>query len=221
MAPRTYALAYLAHQYLVHQYLGNAFGTLYDLSSVLILWFAGASAMAGLINIVPRYLPGYGMTPERGRAVRPVVLVYTAVAVLITIIFKADVNAQAGAYATGILAMRVSAAFAVTVASRRAAQTGAAVGFAVVTLIFVYALVENVIEKPDGILISAAFIAGIIVVSIVPRVSRSTQLRADCIEFGQAAQAFIDEAGKVHIIANKRNRAMSRSTGRRNASSGR
>jgi hypothetical protein len=197
------ALAYLAHEH-----LGAVFGTVYDVSSILILWFAGASAMAGLINIVPRYLPGYGMAPEWGRAVRPVVIVYTVISIGITIAFGADVNAQAGAYATGILAMMVSGAVAVTISAFRSRQRKAGVAFTVLTLILLYALVANVIEKPDGIAISAAFIAGIIVVSLVSRVTRTTELRVDHIEFDEPARRFITENlehdGRLDLVANKR-----------------
>ena len=197
------ALAYLAHLY-----LGEGFGTVYDISSVLILWFAGASAMAGLINIVPRYLPSYGMAPEWSKAVRPVVLVYTGISIVITIAFNADVNAQAGAYATGILAMMVSGSVAVTIAAYRKRERRGSFGFTVLTVVLLYALVANVIEKPDGIAISSLFIAGIITVSLVSRVYRATELRVERIEFNATAQRLIAEAlaegGQINVIANRR-----------------
>ncbi|MEV4414921.1 amino acid transporter [Catellatospora sp. NPDC049609] len=197
------ALAYLAHEH-----LGEGFGTLYDISTILILWFAGASAMAGLVNIVPRYLPSYGMAPEWGRAVRPVVLVYTVVCIGVTVAFGADVEAQAGAYATGILAMMVSGSIAVTISAARYRRRWAAAGFALLSLILLYALGENIHAKPDGIAISALFILGIVAISLISRITRTTELRVEHIEFDTRARQFVTESlvhdGQLNLIANRR-----------------
>jgi hypothetical protein len=196
------ALAYLAHEY-----LGNAFGTAYDISTILILAFAGASAMAGLLNIVPRYLPRYGMAPDWARAVRPLVLVYMAIAFAITIIFKADVDAQGGAYATGVLVVMTSAAFAVALATLRGGSKRGTIAFGLVTLVFIYTLVANVIERPDGIKIASFFIGAIIITSLVSRIYRTTELRTERIEIDETAQRFIDEVAEegeeIHIIAHR------------------
>jgi hypothetical protein len=148
------------------------------------------------------------MAPEWGRAVRPVVLVYTAISIGITLVFHADVNAQAGAYATGILAMMVSGAAAVTISAAHRRQKRATAGFTLLTLILLYALGDNIIEKPDGIAISAVFVAAIITVSLISRISRTTELRADRIEFDEPARRFIADSithdGELNLVANRR-----------------
>ena len=131
------------------------FGTVYDLSTISILWFAGASAMAGLLNLVPRYLPRYGMAPNWASAVRPLVLVFTAIAFLITLAVRrrrrrpgrrvrdrrAGVDHLGGDRRDPV----------------RAGGTGSASrpsGSALISLVFVYTTIDNVIERPDGVKIA-------------------------------------------------------------------
>ncbi|SCL32938.1 hypothetical protein GA0070624_4606 [Micromonospora rhizosphaerae] len=195
------ALAFLAHAY-----LGNGFGSVYDISTVLILWFAGASAMAGLLNLIPRYLPRYGMAPNWTRAVRPLVLVLTAISFLITIVFRASVDAQGGAYATGVLVLITSAAFAVTLAARRHGQPAAALAFGAITLVLIYTTIANIIERPDGVKIASLFIVAIIGTSLLSRILRATELRVTEVRVDELARQFITEAaarGDIHIIANE------------------
>jgi hypothetical protein len=193
------ALAYLAHEY-----LGNNFGTLFDLSTISILWFAGASAMAGLLNLVPRYLPRYGMAPEWARANRPLVALFTGVTLLVTIIFNASVDAQAGAYATGVLVLMTSAAFAVAVTAWR--EENRWVAFGAILILFAYTTVTNMIERPEGIKIASVFILSIVLLSLVSRALRSTELRVAGVEPDPQAAKFIEEAAKrevLRILANR------------------
>ena len=192
------ALAYIAHEH-----LGEAFGTVYDISTVVILWFAGASAMVGLLNLVPRYLPRYGMAPEWAKAHRPLVLIFTAVAFLVTILFNADVTVQGGAYATGVLVLMGSAALAVTLAGWREGRPW--VGYMLLTMVFAYTTAVNIVERPDGVKIASWFIVTIIVTSMISRVMRSTELRVQAVEPDEMALRFIREAAStpVRIIANR------------------
>jgi hypothetical protein len=194
------ALAFLAHEY-----LGSAFGTVYDVSTIAILWFAGASAMAGMLNLIPRYLPRYGMAPHWARATRPMVLVLSAIAFLVTWAFKADVDAQGGAYATGVLVLITSASVAVTLAARRAGERGKTIGFGVIATIFTYTTVANMIERPDGLKIGALFIAGIIGVSFASRLTRSFELRVTDVEFDPMAEMFLRDCSRrrMRFVANE------------------
>src|SRR5438132_5921701 len=191
------ALAYLAHRY-----LGSVFGTIYDLSTMAILSFAGASAMAGLLNLVPRYLPPYGMAPDWARATRPLVLVFTFIAFVVTVLFHADVDAQGGAYATGVLFLMTSASVAVTLAYR---GTWKRWRYGAMTAIFAYTTVANVIERPEGIKIASFFIVAIVATSLVSRTIRSLEIRIRTVRLDPAAEAYVLEVVPhgIRIIAHR------------------
>ncbi|MBS1811011.1 MAG: hypothetical protein JST84_22805 [Acidobacteria bacterium] len=184
--------------FLAHEYLGHIFGSIYDFSTILILWFAGASAMAGLLNLIPRYLPRFGMAPRWTAYRRPLVMVLFIISVIVTVIFKANVEAQGGAYATGVLALMLSAAVAVALALRKKSDDPL-IGqesnktlsnyFWVVAAIFAFTFVDNIIERHDGIIISAVFILIVVVISAISRYQRATELRVANFEF-------LDDASK-------------------------
>jgi hypothetical protein len=188
--------------YLAHQYLGGAFGSLYDISTILILAFAGASAMAGLLNLFPRYLPGFGMAPEWSRASRPLVLVFASVAFMVTRLFHANVDAQGGAYATGVLVLITSASCAVTLTARTFLSRAA---LGLVSLIFIYTTLVNIYERPEGLKISCMFIFAMIFTSFVSRAFRSTELRITGVHLDPEAEAFVSECAHktIRLIACK------------------
>ncbi len=191
------ALAYLGHLY-----LGEGFGTLYDLSTVAILWFAGASAMAGLLNLVPRYLPRYGMAPDWARASRPLVVLFTLIAFMVTLLFRADVDAQGGAYATGVLVLMTSGSIAVTISLGKAHLRWT---FLAISAVFVYTTILNVFERPEGIKIASFFIALTVITSLISRALRATELRACGVFFDESAMATLasDTDQVIRLIANR------------------
>lgn len=195
-----------AISYLAHEYLGHTFGSVYDVSSILILWFAGASAMAGLLNLVPRYLPRFGMAPDWAKAVRPLVMFFTAVAFAVTVMFRADVDAQAGAYATGVLVLMTSAALAVLLSVRKQSRWKAR-AFFLITLVFIYTSVMNMFERPEGLHIASFFIGAILATSFISRAIRSVELRIGEVTLDDCARRFIEktvrDTGGITLLAHR------------------
>ena len=169
------ALAYLAHEY-----LGNGFGTrLRHLARSRSCGSPARRRWPGMLNLIPRYLPRYGMAPDwaarraaAGAGVHGDRLRWSPGS------STPDVDAQGGAYATGVLVLITSAAVAVTLAARRAGQRRLTIGFrgdrgwSSSTR-----PVDNVMERPDGVKIAACFIAAIMIVSLVSRLHRAFELR--------------------------------------------
>lgn len=192
------ALAYLAHEL-----LGNVFGTVYDVSTILILWFAGASAMAGLLHLIPRYLPRFGMAPLWVAYSRPLVLMLFGITVIVTWAFDASVEAQGGAYATGVLVLMLSAAVAAALALWHENRRTLGGYCWAVAAVFAYTLVLNVIERPDGIIIASIFILCVVVASGVSRYLRATELRVSALTFDDAESQRLWSGvtgKKVHVV---------------------
>lgn len=157
--------------------------------------------MAGLLNLIPRYLPRFGMAPEWARASRPLVLVFMGIATLVTLLFRADVDAQGGAYATGVLVLITSASVAVMLSVWR--NKVLRLAFIFTTAIFVYTTIVNMFERPEGLKIASLFILAILVTSIYSRAVRSVELRITGVTLDQAAADILaaDDDQLIRLVA--------------------
>jgi hypothetical protein len=199
--------------FLAHRFFGAAAGTVYDGVTILILALAGASAMAGLLHLIPRYLPRFGMAPMWAVLSRPLVLVLFAINVVVTLAFRADVEAQSGAYATGVLVLILSAAFAATLALWRERRRPLAVYSALVALVFLYTLVDNCIERPDGLIIGGLFILLVLAVSGVSRFLRATEMRVSGVTLADEESEILQHeiiGRKVDLVPIRSNSAAAR-----------
>jgi hypothetical protein len=113
-----------------------------------------------------------------------------AISFSVTILFRADVDAQGGAYATGVLVLITSAALAVTLS---VSKTALRWPYIFVSFVFVYTTVANIYERPEGLKIASFFIVAIVVTSLVSRALRSTELRIHGVELDETAKCLLAE----------------------------
>ena len=163
--------------FLAHRYLGTGFGTVYDVSTIVILSLAGASAMAALLHLIPRYLPRFGMAPRWAALSRPLVLLLFVIDVIITLIFGASVEKQSGAYATGVLVLILSAAFAATLALWHERRWWLFLYMGLLCLVFGFTLADNCVERPDGLIIGIILTLVLMLSCALSRSIRSVEFR--------------------------------------------
>ncbi len=188
---RDRALAYIAHGGTLvgglegrelNPWFGPEFGTLYDLSTVLILCLAGASVTISLRDLVPGYLARYGMQMHWAQRIGVILHLFNLLMLVVIVYFRASVADQQWAYAASVLVLLLSAALAavidLTARLRRSAWLYIVVPpFAVMALIFLGMAYLTLQQNPGGLVIALLFLAVLFVSAGLSRWMRSTELR--------------------------------------------
>jgi hypothetical protein len=178
------ALAWIAHggNGAVSPLFGEMFGSVYDLSSVLILFLAGASATLSLRDLVPRYLAKYGMQLQWAAKVGIILHLFNVVILLVTIVFRADVQSQQSAYAASVLVLLTAASIAAYLDVRHRWRgsiwrPAAVVPFGLIATFFLSMAVLTTVLNSSGLVIALAFVATVLTTGFASRWFRSTELR--------------------------------------------
>jgi hypothetical protein len=143
------------------------------------------------------------MAPRWAVLTRPLVLVLFAVDVIVTLVFRADVETQSGAYATSVLVLILSTAIAATLALWRERRFAMALYSGAIGVVFAYTLVDNCLERPDGLIIGIVFTLLLMLSSGLSRSLRSIEMRVPqgfyCdVESWRIGPELVDK--KVHLV---------------------
>ena len=115
---------------------------------------------------------------------------------------RADVEAQAGAYATGVLVLITSASVAVTLAAKSARQQALTVGFGIIALVFAY-LVNHL--QPSHMWIAFTGLWGKLLLSPAHhQIHHSTDPAHFDRNLGSSLAVFDWLFGTLHVPARKR-----------------
>ena len=174
---------------------GEYFGTLYDVSTILILCLAGASVAIGLRDFVPDYLHRSGMELDWAHRIGVSLYLFNCINLVVTVIFRASVAAQRGAYATSVLVL-ISSATVAAVLGRWRSRSGHWLsrmpwGFLFISVVFHLATLCAIVSNPSGLLIASCFVAAILVLSMISRALRCTELRFEGFEFKDSTSQFL------------------------------
>ena len=176
----------------INPLFGPAFGTLYDVSAILILFLAGASVTISLRDLLPVYLARYGMEMHWARRTGLLLHLFNLLILVVILYFHARVSDQQGAYSTSVLVLLASAAVAALVDMRTRWKRSLflpllTAPLVVVILFFLVMTGLAVSHSPAGAII-ALLIVGIVFISAgISRWVRCTELRFE-------GFAFTDEA---------------------------
>jgi hypothetical protein len=195
------ALAYLAHGSPLAEDLGGTplssifgegFGDLYDISATIILCLAGASVTMSLYNLLPHYLHRLGMEINWAGKISVIVHLLNVIVLLVTIVFRASPASQQWAYATSVLVLLAGGSLAAAKDLARHAKRGPSRPL-LVTLsalaggFFLVMTGLTVLINGSGLTIAMAFVAAILVSSLISRWLRSTELRFEGFDFADGA----------------------------------
>ncbi|HEX4589946.1 MAG TPA: amino acid transporter [Gemmataceae bacterium] len=191
------ALAYLAHGgpiaggeagAALSPVFGPAFGTAYDAGAVAILCLTGMSIGIALRDHVPPYLHRLGMELNWSASLGVLVYLFVAIKFVVTVYFRADLEAQRFAYATAVLALLTAAAAACAVDRWECRPAlprwqRAPWLFGAIATGFAAATAEAVWSQPAGLRIASLFVLAILLTSMISRAIRSTELRFQGFEY--------------------------------------